>query len=112
MNANEDLRREMEAHLNNQQATNMGDVTEAQVVGTDEGGTDEDTLLEALTGAVQNHTPAYLGDEGGANPTPGTPPPSNGAPLTSTPPPTGQSLNAGVDGDEQLTAWLQSRLNS
>ena len=96
MNANEDLRREMEAHLNNQQATNMGDVTEAQVVGTDEGGTDEDTLLQQLTQAV-NPDPQYLGDEGHGTGT--------GATKT-TPPTTG--LNWGPDGDEQLTNWLNN----
>ena len=111
MSDNEDLRRDMEAFLNHQQATDVEGVTDAVVV-EDTGEDTDDALLEAITGAVQNHTPAYLGDEGGANPTPGTPPLSNGAPLTSTPPPTGQSLNAGVDGDEQLTAWLNNRLNS
>lgn len=96
MSANEDLRREMEAHLNNQQATNMGDVTEAQVVGTDEGGTDEDTLLQQLTQAVNPH-PQYLGDEGHGTGT--------GATKT-TPPTTG--LNWGPDGDQQLTNWLNN----
>ena len=110
MTYNEDLRRDMEAFIAHHHATDVGDITDAVVV-EDTGEGADDALLEAITGAVQNHTPAYLGDEGGANPTPGTPPLSSSAPTTSTPP-TGNSLNAGVDGDEQLTAWLQSRLNS
>lgn len=111
MSDNEQLRRELEQYIAHHHATDAGDVGDAVVV-EDTGEDTDDALLEAITGAVQNPTPAYLGDEGGANPTPGTPPLSNGAPLTSTPPPTGQSLNAGVTGDEQLTAWLNNRLNS
>lgn len=103
MSYNDDLRKELEQHLNNQHATQVGDVTDALVVSADEGEADEDTLLQQLTQAV-NPEPEYLGDEGGGSGPATTPP-------TSTPP-TGLSLNAGVDGDERLTAWLQSRLNS
>ena len=102
--SNEDVRRELEQYIAHHHATDVGDVGDAVVVEDTGEGTD-DALLEALTGAVQTHSPRYLGDEGGANPTPGTPLPSNGAPLTSTPP-TGLSLNAGVDGDQQLSDWL------
>ena len=98
--SNEDVRRELEQYIAHHHATDVGDITDAVVVEDTGEGTD-DALLEAITGAVQNHTPRYLGDEGGAN----------SVPTTSTPP-TGQSLNAGVTGDEQLTAWLQGRLNS
>ena len=112
MSDSEQLRRDMEAFIHQHHATDVGDIGDAVVVEDTGGGSDDDALLEALTGAVQNHTPAYLGDEGGSNPTPGTPPPApSDAPLTTTPP-TGTSLNAGVDGDEQLTAWLNNRLNS
>ena len=104
MSDNEQLRRELEQYIAHHHATDAGDIADAVVV-EDTGEDAEDALLEAITGAVQNHTPAYLGDEGEANPTPGTPPLSNGAPLTSTPP-TGNSLNAGVDGDQQLSDWL------
>ena len=96
MSANEDLRREMEAHLNNQQATNVGDVAEAQAVEAAGGGAEEDPLLEAMTQAV-NPDPQYLGDEGHGTGT--------GATKT-TPPTTG--LNWGPDGDEQLTNWLNN----
>jgi hypothetical protein len=107
---NEDLRRDMEAFIAHHHATDVGDILDAGIV-EDTGEDTDDALLEAITGAVQTHTPQYLGDEGGANPTPGTPPPANSVPTSSTPP-TGLSLNAGVDGDEQLTAWLNNRLNS
>ena len=88
MNANEDLRREMEAHLNNQQATNVGDITEAQVVES-RGEEDEDTLLEAMTRAVN---PQYLGDDGTQPTTPGSPP--------------NMGLNWGPGGDDELTRWF------
>ena len=107
MSDNEQLRRELEQYIAHHHATDAGDIADAVVV-EDTGEGTEDALLEAITGAVQNHTPAYLGDEGGANPTPGTPLPSTGAPLTTTPPPTGSSLNAGVDGDDALTQWLNN----
>ena len=88
MNANEDLRREMEAHLNNQQATNMGDATDAVVVSSDE--EDEDTLLEAMTRAVN---PQFLGGDGTqTSSTPSSPP--------------GMGLNWGPSGDDELTRWF------
>ena len=88
MNANEDLRREMEAHLNNQQATNMGDATDAVVVSSDE--EDEDTLLEAMTSAVN---PQYLGDDGT----------QTGTPSSSLP--VGNALNE-PGFDEAMTEWF------
>lgn len=94
MNANEDLRRELEQYIAHHHATDVGDLTEAPVVGTDEGEADEDTLLEALTGAVNPHH-QYLGDEGQGTGTSNNPPPTTG-------------LNWGPDGDEQLTAWLRN----
>lgn len=66
-------------------------------------GTEEDPLVEMLTQAVQQPDGWYA-DDGGGTPTDAPPP--------STPAPTGNSLNAGVEGDEQLTAWLNNRLNS
>lgn len=94
MSDNEQLRRELEQYIAHYHATDVGDATEAQVVGADEGGTDEDTLLEALTGAV-NPDPQYLGDEGQGQGTNNNPPPTTG-------------LNWGPDGDEQLTNWLNN----
>ena len=100
MSDNEQLRRELEAYIAHHHATDVGDVTDAPVVGTDgEGEADEDTLLEALTGAV-NPEPEYLGDEGGGSGSAATPP-------TSTPP-TGTSLNAGVEGDAALSSWFNN----
>ena len=98
MSYNDDLRKELEQHLNNQHATDVGDVTDALVVSADEGEADEDTLLQQLTQAV-NPDPQYLGDEGQGTGTSSTP-------ATSTPPTPG--LNWGPDGDEQLTAWLNN----
>ena len=98
MSDNEQLRRELEQYIAHYHATDAGDVTEAQVVGADEGGTDEDTLLQQLTQAVNPH-PQYLGDEGQGTGTSSTPAP-NTAPTT--------GLNWGPDGDEQLTNWLNN----
>ena len=96
MSDNEQLRRELEQYIAHHHATDVGDLTDAPVVGTDGEGTDEDTLLQQLTQAVNPH-PQYLGDEGqGASSTP----------ATNTPPTPG--LNWGPDGDEQLTAWLNN----
>ena len=107
MTYNEDLRRDMEAFIAHHHATDVGDITDAVVVEDTGEGTD-DALLEAITGAVQQPEGWQPAEEGGpeTNTTP-----TNGLPLSSTPP-TGNSLNAGVDGDEQLTAWLNNRLNS
>lgn len=100
MTYNDDLRRELEQHLNNQIATDVGDIADAVVVESSGEGAEDDALLQALTGAV-NPNPQYLGDEGGGSaPTTTTPP-------TSTPP-TGTSLNAGIEGDAALTAWLNN----
>lgn len=66
-------------------------------------GAEEDPLVEMLAQAVQQPEGWYADNEGG------TP---TDAPPPSTPAPTGNSLNAGVEGDEQLTAWLNNRLNS
>lgn len=89
----------------------MGAIMDARVVQDDGEGQEDSALLEALTGAVQQPEEWQPAEEGGpeANTTPTTA--TSGLPLSTTPP-TGLSLNAGVDGDEQLTAWLQSRLNS
>ena len=92
--SNEDVRRELEQFIAHHHATDVGDVGDAVVVEDTGEGTD-DALLEALTGAVQNHTPAYLGDEGQGTGT-----------SNNTPPTTG--LNWGADGDEQLTNWLNN----
>lgn len=110
MSDNEQLRRELEQYIAHHHATDAGDITDAVVVEDTGEGTD-DALLEAITGAVQNHGGWQPAEEGGpeANTTPTSL--TSGLPLSTTPP-TGNSLNAGVDGDEQLTAWLQSRLNS
>ena len=91
MSDSEALRRELEQFIAHHHATQVGDVTDAQVVGTDGEDTD-DALLEALAGAV-NPEPGYLGDEGGGS-----------APAKNTPPSLG--LNWGPDGDEQLTNWF------
>lgn len=93
---NEDVRRELEQYIAHHHATDVGDATEAQVVGTEEGGTDEDTLLQQLTQAV-NPDPQFLGDEGHGT----------GTGATKTTPPT-PGLNWGPDGDEQLTNWLNN----
>ena len=94
MNANEDLRREMEAHLNNQQATNMGDVTEAQVVEAAGGGAEEDPLLEAMTQAVN---PRFLGDDRT----------QTGTPSSSLP--VGNALNE-PGFDEAMTEYFNNRI--
>jgi len=111
MSDNEQLRRDMEAFITHHHATDVGDALDARVVEAEEGESEEDTLLRAITGAVQNHGGWQPVEEGGpgTNTTPTTA--TSGLPLSSTPP-TGLSLNAGVDGDEQLTAWLNNRLNS
>src|SRR5699024_1177552 len=111
MSDSEQLRRDMEAFIQQHHATDVGAVGDAVVVEDTGGGSDDDALLEAMTRAVQQPEGWQPGQEGGAEASPTTPPPSTGAPLTTTPP-TGSSLNAGVDGDEQLTAWLNNRLNS
>ncbi|MGZ1492416.1 hypothetical protein [Brevibacterium sediminis] len=98
MTYNDDLRREMEAHLNNQRATDVGDITEAVVVQGDGEGTNTDPVVEALTQAVQRPEGWYVDDEGGPDTTP--------TPTTNTPVST---LNWGTDGDQQLTAWLNNR---
>ena len=101
MTYNEDLRRDMEAFINQHHATDVGDIGDAVVVEDTGGGSDDDALLEAMTRAVQQ-------PEGWPEASPTTPLPSTGAPLTTTPPPTGSSLNAGVDGDDALTQWLNN----
>ena len=92
MSDNEDLRREMEAHLNNQQATSVEGVTDAVVASPEE--EDEDALLEAMTRAV---TPRFLGDDGTQTGTPSSGPPDMG-------------LNWGQTGDEELTRYFNRRI--
>ena len=89
MSDNEQLRRELEAYIAHHHATDVGDVTDAPVVGTDGEGTDEDTLLEAITGAVN---PQFLGDDGTQPTTKGSPP--------------SMGLNWGSGGDDALTRWF------
>lgn len=96
MSDSEQLRRDMEAFIEQHHATDVGDVTEAQVVEAAGGGAEEDPLLEAMTQAV-NPDPQYLGDEGHG---------TSSTPAPNTPPTTG--LNWGPDGDEQLTNWLNN----
>ena len=62
---NDDLRKEMEAFLNHQQATNVEGVTDSVVASPEE--EDEDALLEAMTRAVN---PRFLGDDGTQTGTP------------------------------------------
>ena len=73
----------------------MGAIMDARVVQDDGEGQEDSALLEALTGAVQQPEGWQPAEEG----VPATTPP------TSTPP-TGNSLNPGVDGDQQLSDWL------
>ena len=97
MTYNEDLRRDMEAFINQHHATDVGDIGDAVVVEDTGGGSDDDALLEAMTRAVQQ-------PEGWPEASPTTPLPSTGAPSTSPV----SSLNWGTDGDDALTAWLNN----
>lgn len=96
---NEDVRRELEQYIAHHHATDVGAVGDAMVVEDTGEGSDDYALLEALTGAV-NPEPEYLGDEGGGSGSAATPPVST--------PPTGTSLNAGVEGDAALSAWFNN----
>lgn len=93
-------------HIEAMGAAEIEAITEAQVVpaGEDAGGVEVDPVVAAMARAVQR--PEGWQDFNGGAPvvSPSTPPSST--------PPTGNSLNAGVDGDEQLTAWMNNRLNS
>ena len=97
MSDNEQLRRELEQYIAHYHATDVGDATDAQVVGADEGGTDEDTLLQQLTQAVNPH-PQYLGDEGQGTGTSSTP--SSSLPV-------GDALNE-PGFDEAMTEWFNN----
>ena len=88
MSDNEQLRRELEQHLNNQQATNVEGVTDSVVASPEE--EDEDALLEAMTRAVN---PRFLGDDGTQTGTPSSGPPEMG-------------LNWGQAGDDELTRYF------
>lgn len=94
-------------HIEAMGAAEMEAITEAQVVpaGEDAGGVEVDPLAAAMARAVQQQEGWYGNDGGGPDRAPT--PTATGTPPSNTPP-TGNSLNAGVAGDDALTTWLNN----